>query len=290
MELNDKKIKSIIESYLSGKMEPNHCLNDFKKETELYIYNFPRAAYRKNPDICSEFYLYMLARLEGVLKNYPLEDDILFKTWFNYVLRNQFSHFMQYQKKESVLEFALEDYENDIVLEMFEKEDSRKEFLHECLHSLCEIEKLSLKFYYMPESLTSDEISASSEIFHISLQDALIIQNNLIIARYEEMQKTRDIAEKIGHINRILSDLKYRLHIKKEIDLKEKTGFLAKIARYEGTKAKRVRELDSPDRKVFQEFIPLFKNIIKAKKFLTAAKKKLKMVILFKINNQEKAV
>lgn len=111
MDLNDIKIKSAISDYLGGGEASSRSMTEFKKLTDMYIYNFPRAAYRKDMDTCSEFYIYMIERLEGVIKNFPLEEDLLFKTWFNYVLRNQFSHFMRFQKKQAIHYLRIEDHE-----------------------------------------------------------------------------------------------------------------------------------------------------------------------------------
>ncbi len=284
MDLNDIKIKSAISDYLGGGEASSRSMTEFKKLTDMYIYNFPRAAYRKDMDTCSEFYIYMIERLEGVIKNFPLEEDLLFKTWFNYVLRNQFSHFMRFQKKQAIHDLRIEDHENETAAEVFETEGRDYSFLHECLQNLREIERLSLKFFYMPLSITSDEILASSKVFHLTIREILAVQANLIKARSDETERARLSASKITYINSILRDLKYRLY--RNNSGEQRSRLLWRIARYEAAKTRKIRDMESPDKNLFTVFAPLFENIVRAKRHLAESKKKLKMVIMYKMNTR----
>lgn len=285
MDLNDKKIKTIIGLYLSCSSEnKNKFLDEFRREVELYVYNFPRMAYRKGLDLCSEFYLYFLDRMDAIIKNFPMGEDLLFKTWFNYVLKNNFLNYLFYQRKEASTELKLEDFENEIVLNVFENEEKGFEGLKAGLSMIEERDRLLIKFYYMPEILSSDEIKKAVEIFHLPLYEILAVQGCLITAHYQEIKRIREISSKIGKINETLRNLKYELYKKSkennEISYKEKSKLLYKIARYDSAKFKCLRELEIPGRNIFQEFIRLFKDRIQAKNRLSIAEKKLKFEVL----------
>jgi hypothetical protein len=288
MNLDDREIKAAVSDYLGGGESSSHGLSNFKKLTEIYIYNFPRAAYRKDLDTCSGFYIYMVERLESVIKNFPLGEDIKFKTWFNYVLRNQFSHFMRFQKKESLYELNIDDYENKTAFDVFETESFDYSFLEDCMKGLDNAERLTLKFFYMPSSLTPEDIISSSDAFGLSISDILSVQAGLIKARADESSRARHAVMKINYINKVLRDLKHRL---RSISLAGSqqgrapaVPLIDRIARYEAAKARRIREMESPDRRLFAVFAPLFDNAVRAKRSLNGSKKKLKMMILYKMN------
>ena len=288
MDLRDSEIKSSISNYITGGEDSQKSLSEFKKLTEIYVYNFPRAAYRKDMDTCSEFYIYMLERFESIIKNFPLEENIQFKTWFNYVLRNQFSHFLRYQKKQAVFELSLDDHENESALEVFETEGRDYSFLYDCLQNLTEIERLSLKLFYMPAGLTSDEIISSADVFHLPIREILLIQGNIIKARADETERARQTLLKISYINNILRELKYRLHALRNNMGVDSARLRARITRYEASKTRKIRDLESPDKILFAAFAPLFENMVRAKRRLSLSKKKLKMIIMYNINAQKR--
>ncbi len=288
MDLNDREIKAVISDYRNGSSDPNDCLARFKKLTEIYIYYFPMAAYRKDIDTCSEFYIYMLDRLEGIARNFPSGDDILFKTWFNYCLKNHFSHFIRSGRKTSCTHLSIEDHEDALAMEIFDTEGHDYSFLYDCLSNLREMEKLSLKLFYMPESLTSDEVVSASQVFDLSILEIMEVRGDIIKAHEEERQRVRTIAGKINHANQILRSLKYRLYMNRNGCKSENEAALSRITRYEALKARSIREMESPDRKIFKAFAPLFDSIIKARKSLTGAKKRLKMIILYKANTRRR--
>ena len=140
----------------------------------------------------------------------------------------------------------------------------------------------------MPASLTPEDIISSSDTFGLSIGDILAVQAGLIKARADESGRARQAAMKINYINKVVRDLKYRL---RSISL---TGsrqgrvlavpLIERIARYEAAKARRIREMESPDRKLFAVFAPLFDNVVRAKRSLNGSKRKLKMMILYKMN------
>ena len=290
MDLDDEKIKKLISSFLiiCNKDKPlqdkSRIIMEFKKETEIYIYNFPRLVYKKGQDTCSDFYLFVLERLESIIKNFPMEDELKFKTWFNYVLKNQFLNFMAYQKKNSVIELQIDNYENELSVELFEHEETEMAELKQGLDNLDLIDRVLIKFYYMPELIDTADIRAASDYFRLSVETILEIQKNLITANLKAVEQIRELSSGIRKINKALLDLKYKLYREKEygsdLVLKEKNEILLKIARQDASKYKYLRRLEIPNKAVFQEFMLLFSNIYQAKNRLSIARKKLKFEVL----------
>lgn len=136
----------------------------------------------------------------------------------------------------------------------------------------------------MPLSITSDEILASSKVFHLTIREILAVQANLIKARSDETERARLSASKITYINSILRDLKYRLY--RNNSGEQRSRLLWRIARYEAAKTRKIRDMESPDKNLFTVFAPLFENIVRAKRHLAESKKKLKMVIMYKMNTR----
>jgi len=293
VDLNDFKIKRIIATYFET--NDSIYINEFRREVELYIYYFPKLAYRKSDDFCGDFYLYVIERINTIIKNFPLEADIKFKTWFNYVLKNQYINFCNFQKKENKVEFDLEDYSESIPITVYE--DSYENFnyniLKEGIKKLDSIDQLLIKFYYFPEYLNENDIINASNYFQLPIKDVLNIQKNLIQALNLEIDKIRNISYKLNDLSKKILEMKYKLFIKEggnpydDSYFKEKNENLMKLAKLENRKNRLIRELDSTDRITFIEFSRLFKNNIRARIKLQEAKRKLKFEILklMKLNN-----
>lgn len=297
MDLNDLKIKRIISEYDKTEYvkEKKESIKLFRKEIELYIYNFPRLAYRRNRDFCSEFYLYVLDRLDSIIKNYPIDADIQFKTWFNYVLKNQFINYLRYNQKEESSSFVpLENYETQLAVEVNHSGYEDYKRLHEGLGRLSEIDRLLIRFYYLPESLTPDDFHFATKQFGLSFRQVLTIQKNLIEAHLSETKRIRDLTSKISEISVSLTHLKYELHqqdvyldLPEKEDLRIKNELLLKIARLEEKKSKLIRRLEIPRKDVLEVFSHLFDNIRKARYRLNIAKNKLRFELLKIYREQE---
>ena len=236
MELNEIKIKEHLKDYFSeGNKE--HAVSCIRKEIDLYVYNFPMLAYHKNPDICSEFYIYLVERLGDAVKNFPYGSDIKFKTWLNYVLRNQFLNFMKYRRKEEIKFVNIDENDPGISIELLENDDQDFTKLHNALNTLPDYEKTIILLYHMPEKLTGDDILLASKLFSLGISEVLALQERLIIARFRESDNLRKISSKIGKINNDSMKLKNRLfeirHDLTEKGLSDKGELLLKIARYD---------------------------------------------------------
>jgi RNA polymerase sigma factor (sigma-70 family) len=278
MRLRDDIIKRAIADYMHG--DKDGALAVFRKETDLYIYNFPRMAYRKTLDFCSDFYLYVTERLDGILRNYPLDANIQFKTWFNYVLRNQMISFIRYTCPGEPTELAVENIDDYPSPDIISTDQADYTELRQGLAKLPPNDRVVIKFYYLPEMIDADDIREACKLFGITISAALSIQRSLIEANYADIRRIRDVSSKTAELNAKLSALKHRLYTVKTLDLGEKNSLLEKIARLEVARNKEIRRLELPDRKVFQEFTVLFKNIRLAQYRLSNAKKRLRFEVL----------
>jgi DNA-directed RNA polymerase specialized sigma24 family protein len=61
--------------------------------------------------VCGDFYIYALDRLESVIRNFPTDAPGKFKTWLNYVLRNQFVNYLRSVVREDTVVLAPEEFE-----------------------------------------------------------------------------------------------------------------------------------------------------------------------------------
>lgn len=292
MELNDSKIKSIIKEYLNNP-EDSKIIRKFQKEVELYIYNFPHLAYGKSLDFCSDFYLYIIERLESIIRNFPEDEldsnpnSLRFKTWFNYVLKNQLINMYHYRNKDKTIEISIDNMEHRLYLDVFGQPESDYAELRKGLSIISEMDSIILKLYYMPETINAHEIKTSAKHFNLPISTVLQIQKNLIVANYNEIQRLREITSKIGELNQKLVQVKYQVYKNKSLDIKQKNEKLLRIARMEGSRYKLIRRLDAPNKQVFEEFVNLFRNIRKAQYRLNIAKKKLKFEMVKIIKNRE---
>lgn len=289
MNLNDDSIKSILTDYHSAQTEgeKEKQIKLFRKEIELYIYNFPRLAYRKNRDFCSDFYLYVIERLDSVIRNYPLQANIRFKTWFNYVLKNQFMNYVRYHQIPEPVQIPFEDYEIHLSQEVDHGADEEFSALRDGLKRLSDVDRVLIRFYYLPEELHAEDIRFASKIFGLSLRDVLTVQKKLIAVHLTEIKRIRDITSKIAEVSTELIDLKYELHrlhsndLQSETDnLKEKSDLLIRLSRLEEKKSKLIRRLEIPKKDAMEIFGKLFDNIRKARYRLNSAKNKLRFELL----------
>lgn len=281
MELNDRKIRQLIgnlREHPAESLSPD--LEELKRETGMYIYSFPAMAYRKDRDTCSEFYLFVLERLEKVLASFPLGAEVRFKTWFNYVLRNQFHNFSFYGNRQKISCVSLDGREDECFIELFEQEEFDFNDLRKCLDGLGAWDRILIKFHYLPESLDSPEIRQTALATGLTVREVLDIRKGLVMAHREDVQRKRDLASKIGVINRRLTGWKYRLKPLRfetgDAAFGELNALMAKIARAETARSRMVRELRSPDRKAFKQFSRLFKNRAMAGRRLDLARSKLR--------------
>ena len=158
------------------------------------------------------------------------------------------------------------------------------EHLEKGMSNLSETDRMIIKFFYLPESLNVYDIRLAAQVFQLSILEVLNIQKRIIETYYKDIATKRKIIEKISKINNKLVSLKHQLFKKNsegsDFSFEEKNKLLIQIARYENSKSKSIRELESPKNSVFKEFNGLFKNVLKAREKLKVAKSKLRFEIL----------
>lgn len=281
MEINEVEIRRIVSVYRqSDDSKRQEALDAFRREVELYVYNFPRLAYRKDPDVCSDFYIYALDRLESVIRNFPEGEPVKFKTWLNYVLRNQFLNYLRSVVRDDALILAPEEFEERLAGEFSPTEADDFRDLRDGLDKIPALDKDLIKFYYMPETMEPDEIRRIAESFGTAISDALKIRGEIIGAHEREVLRLRETAAELGGLERKLTYLKHKLYIGKEEVAGDHNDMLAKVARLEGRKMKLIRELQTPEHEAFRSFAKLFQNVNKARYRLNISRQKLKFEIL----------
>ena len=278
MRLNDKKIKSLIREWRESSHD-SKTLSSFRKETELYIYNFPRLAYRKDKDFCGDFYLYVLERLESILNNVPEKLEILFQTWFNYVLRNKLIDFSRTQRHSTLKTLSIEDYQDTVPVNAFHEESEDIGELKEALNALDPLNRLLIKFYFLPENLFPDELQFATEHFKMSYKDILSIQQSLISSHFQQIKNIRAISAKLNELYSQILFIKQQLY-QTEIGLSEKNALLARLSRFEGSRFKLVKRLFQPDKKAMSAFVLLFKNVRKARYRLHIAQRRIRFEMI----------
>ncbi len=276
MKIDDGKIKNLIVEYLRNQNEK--ILEGIKKELGEYIYYFPRLAYKKNPDICGEFYLYILERFDKIIKNFPLKASVKFQTWFNYVLKNNFINFTKYIKNiENNL--SLDDYKDTIYIEIFEKEDTDYDELYKAFDKIDSSDRVILKLCYMPELINEKDLKHILEKFKISVSETLELQKRLIQLRFEELENTRKACEKIRILNSKILDIRYAIYSNNP-ENNEKHEMLTKIARLEGERFKCFQKINSKNKEIINCIAHLFGTREKASYRIKIAKEKLKFYLL----------
>lgn len=280
MKLNDQKIKNVLRSWQESEAPPDILTGQFRKEVELYIYNFPRLAYRKDPDFCSEFYLYVLQFLPAIMSSYPLQADLQFKTWFNYVLRNKLVDLYHKQKVSRPLELDLDDYQDSLAVEAFGDEESDWSELRSGLSRLGLPDRLILQFYYLPESLGAAEMQEAVRMFCLPLNRLLGIRQRLIVLHQQDLERIRELSQRLQSLHSQLREKRWRLYQERSLDMEEKSNLLIQISRLENSRFNLLHRIYAPGKKMMEEFQSLFDNLQKARYRLSMARKKLRFYLL----------
>lgn len=295
MELNDQKIRQLIGILKNGRDTADSALEELKRETGLYIYSFPAMAYRKNRDICSDFYLYLLERLGRVLVHWPDGAEIRFKTWFNYVLRNQFHNFSHHRRGESRPFASLDDESGGIPVWSPELEDDPGSGeLEKGLGRIGERDRALIRLYYLPEKVTGDDIRQIVIQTGQTVEEVLRVVREMITLQSGELERKRETAGKIGGLNEKLNDLRYRLsgyrgRENDEGELARMNALMEKIARLEAGRSRLIRSLNAPDRKAAALYAGLFGNRGCAVRRLDLARNRLRFEMLRMRKTEEKA-
>jgi RNA polymerase sigma factor (sigma-70 family) len=87
----DARIKELLRAHRRGEQD---CYEQIVRLVSPYVYSFPRIVFGADQERCSEFYEYMLVRLNRILACYQ-ESEVKFVTWFTVVLRNRYMNFLR---------------------------------------------------------------------------------------------------------------------------------------------------------------------------------------------------
>jgi hypothetical protein len=284
MKLNDEKIRALLHAYRENPSAWPSVEPALRSELELYVYRFPRLAYRQNADVCSDFYLWVLDRLEACVAHFPLDRPIRFKTWWNAVLRNQYTHYLRAKRRGERAEVPIEWMEEDLPVEAFAPEDASFENLRAGVSALPDADRLLLLFHYMPESVGAKEIMLACTVFGLPPSELLAIRSELVRLHAERADRTRALSENLSTETRAIGELRaavYRLRLAggEEAEARRHVLF-AKIARREGRKAKIARELTRPDRESCAQVCRLLHGAANTRNRLEIATRRLRYEVL----------
>jgi len=111
------------------------------------------------------------------------------------------------------------------------------------------------------------------------------LRNNLILIHEKDSQRIRSINDQLAEVNGKLVDLKFKM--RKETDLDKKNALLLRIARGENKKFKLILKLNVSEKKLFAEFILLFRNIRRAKEHLNFAKRRFRLAMIQEMKKKD---
>jgi len=195
----DAKIKECMRSYQSGDT------GVFQKIVQLispYVYNYPRIVFAADPDCCSEFYEYMLARLRKVLNSYR-ETDAKFATWFTVVLRSRYLNFIRekYSKSADTADCCVIslDYRDGNRQSLYNLIAERRDFVRSnyafydelverIVSHLNQRQRIFFHLYFI-DSFRPEDVVFLSVTLHRSIRDVLQSVGRLkeaVVNRYEK--------------------------------------------------------------------------------------------------------
>ncbi len=100
--IDDDKIKKLVEGYQLNEVD----IYEVMKMLSKTIYSFPRLIGKMDEDSCSDFFEYILIRMEKILGAYK-KMDCKFMTWFIVVLRRHYFNWYKIQMREETREISI---------------------------------------------------------------------------------------------------------------------------------------------------------------------------------------
>lgn len=177
--IDDIKIKKLIENYNINK-DNLYTLTEMLSEV---IYSFPFITSNMDSDNCSEFYEYILVRMDKIISSYKIM-DCKFLTWFTVVLKRHFYNWLKHKEVKdnreiTVLNAPIKSESNTEMISLIpDLSDDNYEFNNEqsdvlrAINSLPIREKIILKLHYF-DFFTDSDLNETSQIFECNL-DSLI--------------------------------------------------------------------------------------------------------------------
>jgi len=178
IHVEDEKIKEMLRSY---KVKGDN-LSSIIEYLSSTIYSFPYLTSGMDKDACSDYYEYILVRMEKILAGYS-QMDCKFLTWFMVVLRRHFYNWIKHKNLKENREYAILNSPVN-----FESKDEMINYIHDdslkdewieqeppsavikALEMLPERESLILKLHYF-DFFNENDLSVACSVFECSLAE-----------------------------------------------------------------------------------------------------------------------
>jgi hypothetical protein len=191
---NDQEAKTLILKYKNEEIP----LTEVENYLTLFIYHFPLIQYRvKETDTLGEFYAYFTDRLEKVLVNYELRDNVQFKTYFYLTLKRHYINYVKSTKRQVVLE--IQDMDDVVDYERFSNNQDEAIDQH-CFNmleqfNLSKEDMLFIKLFY-PEVLSHEDCVILSNKMGVSVSQVIERLDLLLEDVYLKGQKGNQFLNK----------------------------------------------------------------------------------------------
>lgn len=199
-EIDDGKIKKLIERYQNNEAPISTVIEYL---TPL-IYSYPHIIAGLDEDSCSDYFEYLLTRMEKVISSYRVM-DYKFMTWFSVVLRRQYYNWLKSKKNQiqdiPILNAPIDGESGDELISFLAYEEYRStnsfEELENMINTLPAREKTIMKLHYF-SFFKEENLFELSEIFSLEFQTVLKKYQNYCIPLEQREQKIYSIQEKLG--------------------------------------------------------------------------------------------
>ncbi|URA10675.1 sigma-70 RNA polymerase sigma factor region 4 domain-containing protein [Thermospira aquatica] len=268
MQLDDEKILCLFQRYQQGELS---VLSLLRKEVEIFIYEFPRMAYHAGGDECGDFYLYMIERLESVWKQWDPEKTPQFSLWFSTILRYRYLDFLRWRDRPPPTDVL---YEEECVAPV-DDENNQWERLRVALVKLQDHDRLWIKWFYLPEELSPEEIKLTKSLTGHSYQTLLSLQQEMIVEKLKDIEKIRKTSEELGSLCEDIASLKALMQNPEEKNPQN----IQKLMKLEVRRNRLMKTLSQNNTTLLRVFSKLFTSPREAKNRLKLAESRLKYLL-----------
>lgn len=198
--IDDDKIKSMIKEYNKGKIE----LKSIIEYLSSIIYSFPKITSRMDDDACSDFFEYILVRIEKIISQYKIM-DCQFLTWFTVVLRRHFYNWIKAnsknQKELAILNKPLSEDSKDEIISKISYQDYNEtkpnENIVEIIDKLPPKIRIIIKLHYF-DFFNEDDLIDIHENFEIDMKTLISKFHKLKEKAVKRVEKVENIQERLG--------------------------------------------------------------------------------------------
>ncbi len=227
MRVNEKKIINIIEQL---RLDNSNKSNWRKliEELSIMIYNYPRIVFNASEDYCSEFYIYVIERLQNFILKYNVKKSS-FNTWFNIVLKSHYLNWVKINNKGNNFNIISFDYKpyassdmdllNIISYQQWKKEEYKdiEKTVDRAIESLAVTDKVIIKLLYF--TVDTELLKDISKINKKSVKENFNRYTELLESEEKNIRRINKLKYKLSKarsemLNR-KDDIKYREKILK---------------------------------------------------------------------------